>query len=80
MLDLICFLLIGLAAGWLSGRVVRGQNLDLARSLIVGILGALLGGFLFRLLGLSVVSLIGSLIMALSGAIVLLFLLQKFKL
>lgn len=78
MLDLIYFLLIGLLAGWLAGKIMKGRDLGLLASLGVGVIGAVLGGFLFRLVGLVPGGLLGSLIAATVGSIVLLFLLQKF--
>ena len=79
MFDLIYFLLIGLAAGWLAGKFMKGQSLGLVGNLVVGVVGAVLGGFLFGLLGLLAIGLLGSLIPATVGAIVLLFILQKIK-
>ncbi len=78
MFDLIYFLLIGVAAGWLAGKFMKGHSFGLVGNLIVGVIGAVLGGFLFRLVGLAATGLIGSLICATVGAVVLLFLLQKF--
>ncbi len=77
MIELVYFLLIGLAAGWLAGRIM-GQGFSLVGNLVVGVVGAVLGGFVFRLVGLATTSLLGSLICATAGAILLLFLLQKF--
>ena len=78
MTDLIYFLLIGLAAGWLAGKIMKGYSFGVVGNLVVGVIGAVLGGFLFRLVGLLTVGLIGSLVSATVGAVVLLFLLQKF--
>jgi len=78
MLDLVYFLLIGLIAGWLAGKIMKGRNLDLLTSLGVGVIGAVLGGFLSRLVGLASIGLLGNLIAATAGSVVLLFLLQKF--
>jgi uncharacterized membrane protein YeaQ/YmgE (transglycosylase-associated protein family) len=78
MLDLIYFLLIGLAAGWLAGMIMKGRSFGLLGNLVIGVIGAILGGFLFRLVGLATIGLLGSLISATVGAIVLLFVLQKF--
>lgn len=75
---LIYFLLIGLAAGWLAGKIMKGYSFGLAGNLLIGVLGAILGGFLFGLVGLAAIGLLGSLISATVGAIVLLYLLQKF--
>ena len=78
MFDLIYFLLIGVAAGWLAGKLMEGKSFGLLGNLVVGVIGAVLGGFLFRLVGLLTIGLLGSLISATVGAILLLFLLQKF--
>ena len=47
ILHLLWFLLIGLAAGWLAGQILKGGGFGLWGDLIVGVIGALLGGFLF---------------------------------
>ena len=73
------FLLIGLVAGWLAGRIMKGRGFGLVGNLIVGVIGALLGGFLFSLLGIKVVGLAGMLIAAVVGAIVLIWLLSLIK-
>lgn len=78
-MDFIWFLLIGLAAGWLAGQIMKGGGFGLVGDLIVGVIGALLGGFLFGLLGISAGGLIGSLITATVGAIVLIALLRFIK-
>ncbi len=77
--SLIWFLLIGLIAGWLAGRVMRGGGFGLVGDMIVGVIGALLGGWLFGLLGIHAGGLIGSIITAFVGAVVLLFLLRLIK-
>ncbi len=69
---LLWFLLIGLIAGWLAGKVFRGRGFGLIGDLIVGVLGALVGGYLFRLAGLATYGTLGSLLTAFIGAIVLL--------
>lgn len=78
-MDIIWFLIIGIVAGWLAGKIMKGSGFGLIGDLVVGVIGALLGGFLFGLLGLSANGLIGSLITATVGAIVLLFLIRLIK-
>lgn len=68
------FLLIGLVAGWLAGKIVKGKGFGFIGNLVVGVVGALLGGWLFDLLNLPRGGLILSLIAALVGAIILLWL------
>ncbi len=50
------FILIGLIAGWLAGRIMKGRGFGLLGNLIVGVVGAWLGNFLFGLLGISLFS------------------------
>lgn len=75
-MDILWFILIGIAAGWLAGMIMKGGGYGLIGDLIVGVIGALLGGYLFRLLGVSTTSILGSLVTATIGAIVLIFLLR----
>jgi uncharacterized membrane protein YeaQ/YmgE (transglycosylase-associated protein family) len=77
MFNLIYFLLIGLAAGWLAGKIMMGHSFGLAVNLVVGVVGAILGGLVFHLVGLAATGLTGNLICATAGAVLLLFLLQK---
>ncbi len=70
-MHILWFILIGIAAGWLAGQIMKSGNSSILTDLIVGVIGAVLGGFLFGLLGLSANGLIGSLVTATVGAIVL---------
>ena len=78
-MEFVWFILIGIAAGWLAGQIMKGGGFGLIGDLIVGVIGALLGGFLFGLLGISAYGLLGSLIVATLGAIVLIVLLRLIK-
>ena len=73
------FILIGLAAGFLAGIVVKGHGFGILGNIIVGVIGALLGGFVFGLLGLTATNKVGNLISAFVCAIVLLILLRFVK-
>jgi uncharacterized membrane protein YeaQ/YmgE (transglycosylase-associated protein family) len=70
------FILIGLVAGWLGGRIMRGSGFGLIGNLVVGVIGAVLGGWLLGVLGFASQSnsLLASLVTATIGAVVLLFL------
>ncbi len=78
-MEIVWFLLIGLAAGWLAGVLMKGGGFGLLGDMIVGVIGALLGGYLFRLLGIATRGLLGTLIMATVGAMVLIALLRVVK-
>jgi len=79
-MEFVWFILIGLAAGWLAGQMMKGGGFGVLGDIVVGVIGALLGGFLFRTFGVSAGGgLLGSLIVATIGAIVLLFVLRLVK-
>jgi uncharacterized membrane protein YeaQ/YmgE (transglycosylase-associated protein family) len=76
---LIWFLLIGLIAGWLAGRVMRGGGYGVVGDMIVGVIGALIGGWLFGVLGIGAGGLIGAIITAFVGAVILIALLRVIR-
>ena len=79
-MSLLWFLLIGIAAGWLAGQVMKGGGFGLVGDLVVGVIGAFIGGWLFGVLGISAGGgLVGSLVCATIGAIVLIFLVRLLK-
>ena len=79
-MNFIWFLLIGAAAGWIAGQVMKGRGFGALGNIILGCIGAVVGGFVFGLLGISSGdSLIGSLITALVGAVILLFIVGLIK-
>ncbi len=79
-MHLLWFIIIGLVAGWLAGKIMKGKGFGSVGDIIVGVIGALIGGFLFRALGVSTDGgLLGSLIVAVIGAVVLLYVLRLFK-
>ncbi len=74
MSEIISFLLIGIVAGWIAGKLMKGRGFGLVGNMVVGVLGAAAGSVLFGLVGLrNDGSLIGVLITAVVGAVVLLF-------
>ena len=79
-MEFLWFILIGLAAGWLSGQIMKGGGFGVIGDIVVGVIGALIGGFVFRSLGVSAGGgLLGALIVATIGAILLIVLLRLIK-
>ncbi len=80
-MDLVYFILIGLVAGFLAGKLTKGSGFGAVGDIVVGVLGAIVGGWLFPRIGVSFGSdLIGRILLATFGAIVLLFVLRQVKL
>jgi uncharacterized membrane protein YeaQ/YmgE (transglycosylase-associated protein family) len=77
--SLILFLVIGAAAGWLAGNIMKGRGFGALGNILVGVVGAFIGGFLFDLLGIQAGGLIGSLVTATAGALILLWVVTIIK-
>ncbi len=78
-MQFIWFVLIGIAAGWLAGQIMKGGGFGIVGDLVIGVIGALLGGWLFGLAGVGMGGLLGQLVVATVGAIVLLLLLRLIR-
>ena len=73
----LVFIVIGLIAGALAGRVMSGHGYGLLGDIILGGIGALLGGWMFAaLLGVGESAFFISLVMAFVGASVVLGLIR----
>ena len=74
---LLVILFVGLVAGWLAGKIVRGTGLGIVGDIVVGIAGALVASFLFPKLGISIGSgLVSEIIYSAIGAIILLLIVR----
>jgi uncharacterized membrane protein YeaQ/YmgE (transglycosylase-associated protein family) len=77
---LIAWLIVGLVAGWLAGRIMKGGGYGLIGDIVLGIIGAYFGGFIVTLvLPDSSVRFIGSIVVALIGAIILIAVVRALK-
>jgi len=53
-MGILSWVVVGLIAGWLAGKVTSGRGFGLLGDIITGVLGALIGGYLAgKLLGLA---------------------------
>ena len=69
--SLIVILFVGLVAGWLAGKIVRGTGFGLLGDILVGILGALVAGLLFPRLGIRIgTGLVSEIVYSAIGAII----------
>jgi uncharacterized membrane protein YeaQ/YmgE (transglycosylase-associated protein family) len=78
-MSLLGWLVIGIIAGWLAGKIVEGGGFGLVGNLVIGILGACVGGYILPHLGIIPASTFGNLIAATLGAVVLLVVLGLLK-
>ena len=79
-MGLLAWIVVGLVAGWLASRVMKGRGSGLVGDLVLGVVGALLGGFLASTLlkmpdavnGINITSIL----VAFVGAVILIALLR----
>jgi uncharacterized membrane protein YeaQ/YmgE (transglycosylase-associated protein family) len=78
--SLLVILIIGIVAGWLAGKVVRGGGFGLLGDLVVGIAGAFIASWLFPKFGVHIGTGIGEeIVFAMLGAIILLLLVRLIR-
>ena len=77
---ILVILFVGLIAGWLAGKVVRGTGFGIIGDIIVGIAGALVASWLFPRLGIHLgAGLISEIIYSAIGAVVLLLIVRLLR-
>jgi uncharacterized membrane protein YeaQ/YmgE (transglycosylase-associated protein family) len=71
--SLIVILFVGLVAGWLAGKIVRGAGFGIVGDILIGIVGAFIASWLFPKLGIHIgAGLVSEIIYSAIGAIILL--------
>lgn len=77
---LIWWILVGLVAGWLAGKVMKGSGFGVLMDIVLGIIGAIIGGWVFgRLGGFPFGGLVGTIVVAFAGAVIFLWLVRLIK-
>jgi len=75
----IAWIIIGLVAGWLTGKVMKGSGFGFWMDMIVGLIGAVVGGFISTRLGgggINEHGMLMSIVIATIGAVLLTLLLR----
>ncbi|MBR0758000.1 GlsB/YeaQ/YmgE family stress response membrane protein [Bradyrhizobium jicamae] len=71
--SIIVILFVGLVAGWLAGKIVRGSGFGIIGDIVVGIAGAFISTLIFPRLGFHLGGgLISEIIYSAIGAVILL--------
>ena len=80
--EVIIWILVGLVAGSLAGRVALGRDLGFVGDILAGVVGAFLGGVLAGILKINFAvsghPIITDIVVAFVGAVILLFILRIF--
>jgi len=78
--SLLVILFVGLIAGWLAGKIVRGTGFGIIGDILVGIAGAFVASWLFPKLGIHLgTGLVSEIIYSAIGAIVLLLIVRLIR-
>ena len=78
--SLLVILFVGLVAGWLAGKIVRGTGFGIIGDILVGIAGAFVASFLFPRFGIHIgVGMVSEIIYSAIGAIVLLLIVRLLR-
>ena len=78
--SIIVILFVGLVAGWLAGKIVRGTGFGIIGDILVGIAGALVASLLFPRLGFHLgTGLVSEIIYSAIGAVVLLLIVRLLR-
>lgn len=76
---IIWWIIVGLIAGWITGKIMKGSGYGAIGDIVVGIIGAIIGGFIMRAFGHAAHGgMIYTIIVAVIGAIILTFILRLF--
>jgi uncharacterized membrane protein YeaQ/YmgE (transglycosylase-associated protein family) len=77
---ILVILFVGLVAGWLAGKIVRGTGFGIIGDILVGIAGALVASYLFPRLGIHLgTGLLSEIIYSAIGAILLLLIVRLIR-
>jgi uncharacterized membrane protein YeaQ/YmgE (transglycosylase-associated protein family) len=73
------WIVIGLIAGWLAGKISRGRGFGCITDIILGVVGSFIGGWIFIKLGIFGGGFLYSLAAATVGAVLLVFIAHLFS-
>lgn len=76
---IIWWIIVGLIAGFITGKLMKGSGFGALMDIVVGIVGAIIGGFIMRSLGFAGEGgLLYTIFVAVIGAVLLTLLIRLF--
>ena len=76
-MHVLWWIIVGLIAGWATGKIMRGSAYGVLMDIVVGIVGALIGGWIMSALGFAARGgMIYTILVAILGAVVLTWLIR----
>jgi len=77
---ILWWIIVGLIAGWITGKLMKGSGFGTIMDIVIGIIGAIVGGFIFRSLGFAGQGgMIYTIFVAVIGAVILTWIIHLLK-
>jgi uncharacterized membrane protein YeaQ/YmgE (transglycosylase-associated protein family) len=77
---ILWWIIVGLIAGWITGKIMKGSGFGALIDIVVGIIGAIAGGFIMRAVGFAGSGgMIYTIFVAVIGAVILTLLVRLIK-
>jgi len=76
---IICWIVVGLIAGWAAGRIMKGGGYGMVADIVLGIVGGIVGGWVVGLFGLGAGGFIWTILVAILGAVILIWITRLIK-
>ena len=77
---ILWWIIVGLIAGWITGKLMKGSGYGAIMDIVIGIIGAIVGGFIMRALGFAGQGgIIYTIIVAVIGAVILTWIIHLIK-
>jgi uncharacterized membrane protein YeaQ/YmgE (transglycosylase-associated protein family) len=73
-MEILWWVIVGLIAGWATGKIMKGSGYGFIADTLLGIAGAVVGGFVARHLGFGAHGMIVTILIAIGGAVILVIL------
>ena len=71
-MHLLWWIIVGLIAGWVTGKLMRGSGYGTFMDIVIGIVGAIVGGWIMRAVGFQGQGgMLYTILVAIGGAVVL---------
>jgi uncharacterized membrane protein YeaQ/YmgE (transglycosylase-associated protein family) len=75
IMGLLWWIIVGVIAGWATGKIMKGSGYGFIADTLLGIVGAVVGGYVAGALGISPVGgMIYTILIAIIGAVIVVFL------
>ena len=77
--NLISWIVVGLIAGWATGKIMSGKGYGVLHDILLGMVGAVIGGWVMGILHIGGEGFIYTVIVAIGGACLLTFVVRKIR-